>query len=81
MPALSSSLSEILIKNHPQQPSQESWLNKVPPITLAFWVIKIMSTGGLGLGAKWTSIIFLTLIVILVAIAQAKQRNNAIMQP
>lgn len=44
MPALSSSLSEILIKNHRQQPSQESWLNKVPPITLAFWVIKIMST-------------------------------------
>lgn len=44
MSALSSSLSEILIKNHNQQPIQKSWLNKVPHITLAFWVIKIMST-------------------------------------
>ena len=33
--------------------------------------------GGLGLGAKWTSVLFLTVIVILVAVAQ-RQSGRAL---
>jgi uncharacterized membrane-anchored protein len=36
--------------------------------------------GGLGLGAMWTSVIFLTVIVVLVAVAQVGQ-NNSEMSP
>ncbi|WP_460123710.1 COG4705 family protein [Pseudomonas sp. S2_C03] len=48
-------------------PARAGWLNKVPEVTLAFWVIKILSTTvgetgadflavDAGLGAGWTSI-------------------------
>ena len=36
--------------------------------------------GGLGLGAMWTSTIFLTVIVILVAVAQVGQENKDVSQ-
>ncbi|MGG2019400.1 hypothetical protein FCH79_23175 [Pseudomonas koreensis] len=48
-------------------PAKAGWLNKVPEVTLAFWVIKILSTTvgetgadflavDIGFGAGWTSI-------------------------
>ncbi|OOL34661.1 hypothetical protein BOO94_27635, partial [Pseudomonas sp. FSL W5-0299] len=48
-------------------PAKAGWLNKVPEVTLAFWVIKILSTTvgetgadflavDAGFGAGWTSI-------------------------
>ncbi len=56
-------------------PTPAGWLNKVPEVTLSFWVIKIMSTTvgetgadflavNAGLGAGWTSIGMAALLAI-----------------